>query len=76
MGGYFSTRWNDHVRKLTVEECLNLSIFELKRDQLLNTVRDPVPTDAEWLRADRESRLCFPQLCSRIHPSLRKCTVL
>jgi len=35
MGGYGSTRWNDHYRKTTVEECLCLSVFKLKRDNIL-----------------------------------------
>ena len=35
MGGYGSTRWNDHYKKTTVEECLCLSVFELKHANLL-----------------------------------------
>ncbi len=30
MGGYGSTRWDYHTKKLTVEECLQISIFKLK----------------------------------------------
>ena len=35
MGGYGSTRWNDHYKKTTVEECLCLSVFELNHANLL-----------------------------------------
>lgn len=35
MGGYGSTRWNNHIKKETVEACKELSIFELRRDRTL-----------------------------------------
>lgn len=35
MGGNGSTRWNWHTKKETVEDCRVLSIFDLKRDGLL-----------------------------------------
>lgn len=35
MGGYGSTRWAYHTKKETTEDCLTLSVTELKRDGLL-----------------------------------------
>ena len=35
MGGYGSTRWRGHYKKDTIDDCLSLSIYELKRDELL-----------------------------------------
>lgn len=35
MGGYGSTRWRWHSKKYTTDNCRNISIFELKRDKLL-----------------------------------------
>ena len=35
MGGFGSTRWNFHSKKLTADDCRNLSIFHLKRENLL-----------------------------------------
>ena len=35
MGGYGSTRWNWHSKKYTTEDCRSLSIFRLKRENLL-----------------------------------------
>ena len=35
MGGFGSTRWNFHSKKLTADNCRTLSIFHLKRENLL-----------------------------------------
>lgn len=35
MGGYGSSRWGYHIKKNTVEDCLQLSVASLKRDQVL-----------------------------------------
>jgi len=35
MGGYGSTRWAWHTKKNTVEDCRMLSVFELKREGVL-----------------------------------------
>lgn len=35
MGGYGSTRWQLHSKKYTTDDCRSISIFELKRDKLL-----------------------------------------
>ena len=39
MGGYGSTRWEFHRKKLTADDCRNLSIFHLKRENLLTPGR-------------------------------------
>ena len=37
MGGYGSTRWNWHSKKETVEDCRVLSIFDLNREDVLES---------------------------------------
>lgn len=35
MGGYGSTRWNDHMKKFTVEDCYNLDLSIWIRERVL-----------------------------------------
>jgi hypothetical protein len=45
MGGYGSTRWNGHVKKTAVEECLVIDISELTREGVF---REGVAWGEKW----------------------------
>ena len=48
MGGYGSTRWGEHRKKTTVEQCLVLDAWKLARDGLLGVT--PAAGSLRWTR--------------------------